>query len=70
MALTISGTRYQEIRRMLHEKQIAREAAEIVAETSWDTERPAFSDVDEFLSYLDKQATPEHRPARSRRKRR
>lgn len=69
MALTITEERYQEIRRMIHEKQIAREAVEIVAETSW-SEEPAFTDVDSFLAYLDRQAAPKVRSARSRRSKR
>jgi hypothetical protein len=65
MALTMTPARFEEIRRLVREKQLAREAASV----DWNAQ-PAFSDVDEFLHYLDKQAVPKDRPARSGRKRR
>jgi hypothetical protein len=69
MALTISETRYQEIRRLVQERKIAREAAEIDAETDWNRQT-AFSDIDSLLAYLDRLPATEDRPSRSRRKRR
>ncbi len=69
MALTISEKRYQEIKAEMERRRLAKNAAEIDAETDWNAQ-PAFSDVDGFLEFLDKQASPKNRPARSRRSKR
>lgn len=50
--MAMTPARFEKIRRLVRERQLAREAAEIVAETDRSNE-PAFTDVDEFLAYLD-----------------
>jgi hypothetical protein len=66
MALTMTPGRFEEIRRLVRERQLAKKAAEIDAETRW-SEAPAFTDVDSFLAYLDRQAAPKGCPARRKR---
>jgi len=67
MPLTMTPQRFEQIRQLVRERQLAREAAEIVATTDWSN-RPAFTSVDEFLSFLDRLAAAQNRPIRQRRK--
>ncbi len=64
MPLTMTPERFEEIRRLVREQQIAREAAEIVAATV-DWSKP-FADVDAFLAHLDNLPASMDRPTRSK----
>lgn len=64
MALTISETRYQQIKAEVERRRLVAKAAEIIAETELD--QPAYASVDEFLAAADRSAESER--SRSRKK--
>ena len=64
MPLTMTPERFEEIRRLVREQHLAKEAAKIVAETD-RSRQPGFTDVDQFLAHLDRLAASNDRSPRS-----